>query len=57
MNKNNKNNKKLLFANLGGFQTDSMQERHEFGLIAAKNSLEEKKIANSKWLLGYKKNR
>ena len=32
-----------------------MQERHEFGLVVAKNSLEAKKIAQSKWLLGYKK--
>ena len=32
-----------------------MQERHELGLVVAQNSCEAKKIAKSKWLLGYKK--
>ena len=32
-----------------------MQERHEFGFVVAKNSLEAIKIAKSKWLIGYKK--
>ena len=32
-----------------------MQERHEFGLVVAKNSQDAKKIAKSKWLLGYRK--
>ncbi len=53
--KNIKNKKKLFFVNLGGYQSDSMQEIHEFGLVVAKNSLEAKKIAKSKWLLGYSK--
>ena len=50
-----KNKKKLWFVNLGGYQSDSMQERHEFGLVVARNSSEAKKIAKSKWLLGYRK--
>jgi hypothetical protein len=50
-----KNEKKLWFVNLGGYKRDSMQEQHEFGLVVAKNSLEAKKMAKSKWLLGYKK--
>ena len=32
-----------------------MQARHEFGLVVAKNSQDAKKIAKSKWLLGYRK--
>ena len=32
-----------------------MQEKHEFGLVVAKDSLQAKKIAKSKWLLGYRK--
>ena len=47
--------KKLWFVNLGGYEQSSMQEIHEFGLVVAKNSCEAKKIAKSKWLLGYKK--
>ena len=41
-----KNQKKLWFINLGGYERDSMQEKHEFGLVVAKNSIEAKKIAN-----------
>ena len=33
----------------------SMQEKHEFGLVIARNSVEAKNIAKSKWLIGYKK--
>ena len=51
----NKNKKELWFVNLGGYQNDSMQERHEFGLVVAGDALEAKKIAKSKWLLGYRK--
>ena len=51
-----KSKKELWFVNLGGYQSDSMQERHEFGLVVARNSLDAKKIAKSKWLLGFKKN-
>ena len=29
---------KLWFVNLGGYEKSSMQERHEFGLVVAKNS-------------------
>ncbi len=56
INKNNlnKNNKLLWFVNLGGNESSSMQERHEFGLVIAGDSQEAKKIAKSKWLLGYK---
>ena len=32
-----------------------MQEIHEFGLVVAFNSFEAKKLAKSKWLLGYSK--
>ena len=46
---------KLWFVNLGGYEIDSMQERHEFGLVVAKNCLDAKKIAISKWLLGCRK--
>ncbi len=53
--KNFLNKEKLWFVNLGGYERDSMQERHEFGLVVAKNSQEAKKIAKSKWLLGCKK--
>ena len=55
LNKDVRNKKKLWFVNLGGYQGDSMQERHEFGFVVAKNSLEAKKIAKSKWLIGYRK--
>ncbi len=51
----NKDKKKLWFVNLGGYQTNSMQERHEFGLVVAGNCLEAKKIAKSKWLLECRK--
>ena len=47
--------KKLWFVNLGGYHENSMQEIHEFGLVVAFNSFEAKKLAKSKWLLGYSK--
>ena len=55
LNEDSKNKKKLWFVNLGGYESNSMQERHEFGLVVAKNSGDAKKIAKSKWLLGYTK--
>ena len=55
LKKNIKNNKKLWFVNLGGYQSDSLQERHEFGLVVASSSVEAKNKAKSKWLDGYKK--
>ncbi len=55
LNKDRKSKKNLWFINLGGYQSDSMQERHEFGLVVARNSIEAKKIAKSKWLLEYRK--
>ena len=48
-----KNN--LWFVNIGGYDPKSMQEKHEFGLVVAKSSLEAKNTAKSKWLNGYKK--
>ncbi len=48
-----KNN--LWFVNIGGYNPNSMQEKHEFGLVVASSKLEAKNIAKSKWLLGCKK--
>ena len=53
--KNNKAKKYLWFVNIGGYDPSSMQENHQFGLVVAKDSLKAKKIAKSKWLLGYRK--
>jgi len=47
--------KKLWFVNIGGYDPSSLQEKHEFGLVIAKNKLEAKNIAKSKWLIGCKK--
>jgi len=47
--------KNLWFVNIGGYDPSSMQEKHEFGLVVAKSSLEAKNTAKSKWLSGYKK--
>ena len=51
----NKAKTHLWFVNLGGYDPSSMQEKHEFGLVVAKDPLQAKKIAKSKWLLGYRK--
>ena len=48
-----KNN--LWFVNIGGYDPNSMQEKHEFGLVVASSKLEAKNIAKSKWLIGCKK--
>ena len=53
--KKNKAKKHLWFVNIGGYQHTSMQEKHEFGLVAASTKLEAKNIAKSKWLIGCKK--
>jgi len=45
----------LWFVNIGGYDPSSMQEKHEFGLVVAKSSLEAKNKAKSRWLNGYKK--
>ena len=45
----------LWFVNIGGYDPSSMQEKHEFGLVVAKSSLEAKNKAKSKLLNGYKK--
>ena len=45
----------LWFVNLGGYDPTSMQEKHEFGLVAASTKLEAKNIAKSNWLIGCKK--
>ena len=50
-----KTKKNLWFVNIGGYNPTSMQEKHEFGLVIAKNKLEAKNIAKSKWLIGCKK--
>ena len=50
-----KTKKNLWFVNIGGYDPSSMQEKHEFGLVIAKNKLEAKNIAKSKWLIGCKK--
>ena len=47
--------KNLWFVNIGGYDPSSMQEKHEFGLVVAKSSLDAKNKAKSKWLNGYKK--
>jgi len=48
-------NKKLWFVNIGGYDSSSMQEKHEFGFVVASNKLEAKNIAKSKWLVGFEK--
>ena len=53
--KKNKSKKNLWFVNIGGYDPTSMQEKHEFGLVAASTKLEAKNIAKSKWLIGCKK--
>ena len=53
--KKNDAKKYLWFVNIGGYSPTSMQEKHEFGLVAASNKLEAKNIAKSKWLIGCKK--
>ncbi len=53
--KEKKSQKYLWFVNIGGYNPNSMQEKHEFGLVTASNKLEAKKIAKSKWLIGCKK--
>ncbi len=51
----NKAKNYLCFFNLGGYDTSYMQEKHEFGFVVVKDSHKAKKIAKSKWLLGYRK--
>ena len=53
--KKNTEKKYLWFVNIGGYDSTSMQEKHEFGLVTAKTKLEAKNIAKSKWLIGCKK--
>ena len=47
--------KKLWFVNIGGYESISMQEKHEFGLVVATSKLEAKSRAKSKWLFDYEK--
>ena len=47
--------KKLWFVNIGGYDSNSMQEKHEFGFIIASSSSEAKNKAKSKWLIGCQK--
>ena len=51
----NTSKKNLWFVNIGGYDPSSMQEKHEFGVVAASDKLEAKNIAKSKWLLGCEK--
>ena len=51
----NSTQKNLWFVNIGGYDPNSMQEKHEFGLVVAKSSSEAKNKAKSKWLIGCKK--
>ena len=51
----NYTNKKLWFVNIGGYDPNSMQEKHEFGFVVASSKLKAKNIAKSKWLDGFKK--
>jgi len=53
--KNNNAKKHLWFVNIGGYNPNSMQEKHQFGLVTASTKLEAKNIAKSKWLIGCKK--
>ncbi|MDC3052868.1 DUF1543 domain-containing protein [Prochlorococcus sp. AH-736-A13] len=53
--KKNKPKKHLWFVNIGGYNSTSMQEKHEFGLVTASTKLEAINIAKSKWLIGCKK--
>ena len=53
--KKNNSKKHLWFVNIGGYNPISMQEKHEFGLVAALTKLEAINIAKSKWLIGCKK--
>jgi len=53
--KGNDSKKNLWFVNIGGYDPNSMQEKHEFGLVVASSKLEAKNIAKSKWLIGCKK--
>jgi len=53
--KKNKSKKNLWFVNIGGYNSTSMMEEHEFGIVIASNKLEAKNIAKSKWLIGCKK--
>ena len=55
LKKNNSyDEKNLWFVNIGGYDPKSMQEKHEFGLVVASNSLAAKNKAKSKWLNGFK---
>ena len=51
----NKAKKHLWFVNIGGYQHNSMQEKHEFGLVTASTKFEAQNIAKSKCLNGCKK--
>ena len=47
--------KKLYFVNVGGYVPNSMQEKHEFGLVVASGKVQAKNKAKSKWLVGCEK--
>ena len=51
----NNTKKSLWFVNIGGYDPNSMQEKHEFGFVLASSKLEAKNKAKAKWLIGCKK--
>ena len=53
--KRNKAKKYLWFVNIGGYDSTSMQEKHEFGLVTASNKVEAKIQLNLNGLLVVKK--
>ena len=55
VNRKKASKKTLWFVNIGGYEPNSMQEKHEFGLVVASSELEAKNLAKSKWLIGCKK--
>ena len=55
VNRKKASKKTLWFVNVGGYEPNSMQEKHEFGLVVASSALEAKNLAKSKWLIGCKK--
>ena len=53
LNKEKYLRKKLWFVNIGGYDPNCMQEKHQFGFVVAETSTEAKNKAKSKWLIGF----
>ena len=47
-------NKNLWFVNVGGYDPNQLNELHEFGLVVAESSVEAKRKARQKFLIGSK---